>query len=92
MEQQNVRTTIQPGQHIESWTVLDAFTYSKRNEKKWLCRCACGSENELMNVDGGMPFIVGALAAGGIVVGSAVVVGGVTYGVKKLCEWVGSKF
>ena len=50
------------------------------------------SENELMNVDGGMPFIVGVLTAGSIIVGSAVVVGGTTYGVKKLCEWVGSKF
>lgn len=48
LEQQNVRTTIQPGQHIESWTVLDAFTYSKRNKKKWLCRCACGTERYVL--------------------------------------------
>lgn len=50
------------------------------------------TDNELMAIDGGMPFVVGVLVAGGIVVGSAVVVGGVTYGVKKLCEWAGSKF
>ncbi len=50
------------------------------------------SEKELLDVDGGLPFVVGVLAAGGIVVGSAVVVGGVTYGVKKLCEFVGSLF
>ena len=50
------------------------------------------TDNELMDVEGGIPFILGVLAAGGIVCGSAVVVGGVTYGVKKLCEFVGSWF
>ena len=51
------------------------------------------SEKELFNLDGGaLPLVVGALAAGGIVCGSALVVGGVTYGVKKTCEYVGSLF
>ena len=47
---------------------------------------------ELMEVEGGLPFIVGVLAAGGIVAGSAIVVGGATYAVKKGCEYVGSLF
>ncbi len=50
------------------------------------------SDKELMETDGGMPLILGMLAAAGIVCGTAVVVGGVTYGVKKLCEFVGSLF
>lgn len=50
------------------------------------------SENELYRIDGGLPFLVGVLAAGGIVCGSALVVAGVTYGVKKACEYVGSLF
>lgn len=45
-----------------------------------------------METDGGMPLILGMLAAAGIVCGTAVVVGGVTYSVKKLCEFVGSLF
>lgn len=49
-------------------------------------------ENELYRIDGGLSFVLGVLAAGGIVVGSALVVGGVTYGVKKTCEFVGSFF
>lgn len=47
---------------------------------------------ELMEVEGGIPFILGVLAAGGIVAGSAIVVGGATYAVKKGCEYVGSLF
>ncbi len=50
------------------------------------------SECELYSIEGGMPFVLGLLAAGGIVVGTAAVVGGVTYGVKKGCEYVGSLF
>lgn len=50
------------------------------------------SECELFDTEGGLPFVLGLLAAGGIVVGSAVVVGGVTYGVKKGCEFIGSLF
>lgn len=50
------------------------------------------SENELFEIEGGMPFIVGVLAAGGIIAGSAVVVGGATYALKKGLEYVGSRF
>ena len=50
------------------------------------------SEKELYSIDGGLPFVIGVLAAGGIVCGSVLVVGGVTYGVKKACEYVGSLF
>ena len=50
------------------------------------------SEVQLQEVDGGMPFILGVLAAGGIVVGSAAVVGLTVYGIKKGCEFIGSLF
>ena len=50
-------------------------------------------EENLYEVEGGaIPFAVGLLLAGGTVCGSALVVGGVTYGVKKACEYVGSLF
>ena len=50
------------------------------------------SEKELYHIDGGLPVVLGVLAAGGIVCGSALVVGVTTYGVKKACEYVGSLF
>lgn len=50
------------------------------------------SEDKLYETEGGIPFLLGVLAAGGIVIGSAAVVGGVTYGVKKGCEYIGSLF
>lgn len=47
------------------------------------------NQNELNVIDGGMPFIVGVLAAGGIVVGTGVVVAGTVYGVGKFVQWAG---
>ena len=41
------------------------------------------NKNELNTVDGGMPLVLGVLAAGGIVVGTGVVVAGTVYGVGK---------
>ncbi len=37
-------TACLPGQVIGRWTVLDQWTVNDKNEKKWLCRCACGTE------------------------------------------------
>ena len=27
------------------WTVLDSYEKTKKGEKKWLCRCQCGTGN-----------------------------------------------
>ncbi|WP_294408904.1 class IIb bacteriocin, lactobin A/cerein 7B family [uncultured Ruminococcus sp.] len=49
------------------------------------------SNNEMMDIDGGMPFVLGVLAAGGIVVGTAFVTAGTVYLVGKGVQWVGDK-
>ena len=49
------------------------------------------NKNELNTVDGGMPLVLGVLAAGGIVVGTGVVVAGTGYGVGKFVQWAGDK-
>ncbi len=46
---------------------------------------------EMYHIDGGMPFAVGVLAAGGIVVGTGIVVAGTVYGVGKAVQWIGDK-
>lgn len=48
-------------------------------------------QNEIMEIDGGMPFVLGVLAAGGIVVGTGVVVAGTVYAVGKCVQWIGDK-
>lgn len=35
--------TILPGQTFGRWMVLDDFQKTPRGEKKWLCRCECGT-------------------------------------------------
>ncbi len=47
--------------------------------------------NEMLQIDGGLHPILGVLAAGGIVVGTGVVVAGTVYGVGKVVQWVGDK-
>lgn len=47
--------------------------------------------NDMMEIDGGMPFIVGVLAAGGVVLGTGVVVAGAVYAVGKTVQWIGDK-
>lgn len=49
------------------------------------------NNHELNAIDGGMPFLLGVLAAGGIVVGTGVVVAGTVYGVGKFVQWAGDK-
>lgn len=41
------------------------------------------NQNELNTVDGGMPLVLGVLVAGGIVVGTGIVVSSTVYGVGK---------
>lgn len=48
MEQQETKPPVVPGQKIGRWTVLDSFTFSARKEKKWLCRCECGTERYVL--------------------------------------------
>ena len=33
-----------PGQRFGRWTILDRYVFSARGEKKYLCRCDCGTE------------------------------------------------
>ncbi len=51
------------------------------------------NENEMLAIDGGLPFIVGVLAAGAIVVGTGTVVAGAVVLVGKaaqaLSDWIG---
>ncbi len=39
---------ITPGQKIGRWTVLDDYIKVRRGEKKWLCRCECGTERYVL--------------------------------------------
>lgn len=41
-------TKIIPGQKIGRWTVLDEYIKVKKGEKKWLCRCECGTERYVL--------------------------------------------
>lgn len=40
--------TVKEGQKYGRWTVLDTFILSPRNERKWLCRCDCGTERYVL--------------------------------------------
>ena len=48
-------------------------------------------QDELNVIEGGMPFVLGVLVAGGIVVGTGVVVAGTVYCVGKFVQWAGDK-
>lgn len=39
---------ISPGTVVGRWTVLDACEKTDRGEKKWLCRCECGTERYVL--------------------------------------------
>lgn len=36
------------GQKIGRWTVLDQYVKTAKGEKKWLCRCECGTERYVL--------------------------------------------
>lgn len=42
------KISIQPGSKIGRWTVLDDYQKTSQGEKKWLCRCACGTERYVL--------------------------------------------
>lgn len=48
MEQQKTKPPVVPGQKIGRWTVLDSSTFNARKEKKWLCRCECGTQRYVL--------------------------------------------
>ena len=37
-----------PGQRFGCWTILDRYVFSARGEKKYLCRCDCGTERYVL--------------------------------------------
>lgn len=39
---------ISPGETVGNWTVLDDYAITPRGEKKWLCRCKCGTERYVL--------------------------------------------
>lgn len=42
------KASIAPGAVIGRWTVLDAYEKTAKGEKKWLCRCECGTERYVL--------------------------------------------
>ena len=36
------------GQKIGRWTILDEYIITPRGERKWLCRCDCGTERHVL--------------------------------------------
>ena len=42
------KTIIVPGTVIGRWTVFDSYKKTFKGEKKWLCRCKCGSERYVL--------------------------------------------
>ena len=42
------KTTIKPGTVVGRWTVLNDYTKNAKGEKKWLCRCECGTERYVL--------------------------------------------
>ena len=49
------------------------------------------SNDEMYSIDGGIPFVLGVLAAAGIVVGTGFVVAGTVYVVGKGVQYIGDK-
>lgn len=39
---------ILPGKQVGQWTILDEYTLTPRGEKKWLCRCKCGTQRYVL--------------------------------------------
>lgn len=42
------KTLLQPGQSVGRWTILDDYITTPRGERKWLCRCSCGTERYVL--------------------------------------------
>lgn len=48
MNEKSVGQHLMSGQRIGSWTVLDDVQYTAAGERKWLCRCECGTERYVL--------------------------------------------
>lgn len=44
----NGNATLQIGQKIERWTIIGAVASDPGGARKWLCRCDCGNEREVL--------------------------------------------
>ena len=42
------RTVIAPGAVIGRWTLLDSHEKTANGDRKWLCRCLCGTERYVL--------------------------------------------
>ena len=47
MNQEN-KQKISPGDKVGRWTVLGEYILTDRKERKWLCRCDCGTERYVL--------------------------------------------
>ena len=43
-----MKRTVSPGDVFGRWTVLDQSDAAERGQRKWLCRCECGSERYVL--------------------------------------------
>ena len=43
-----IKTNIRGNQKIGRWLVLDQYIKTEKGEKKWLCRCECGTERYVL--------------------------------------------
>ena len=43
-----VKGRIAPGTVVGRWTVLDTYEKTSKGERKWLCRCECGTERYVL--------------------------------------------
>ena len=48
MKNQANSRKISPGEEIGRWTVLGEYILTDRKERKWLCRCNCGTERYVL--------------------------------------------
>ena len=42
------KLSVKPGAIIGRWTVLDEYQKTEKGERKWLCRCECGTERYVL--------------------------------------------
>ena len=48
MQIQTDKKGIRPGDKIGRWTVTEEYRLTDRKERKWLCRCECGTERYVL--------------------------------------------
>ena len=48
MREDDIKKTVSAGQKYGRWTILNDYIKNARGEKKWLCRCDCGTERYVL--------------------------------------------